>query len=273
MGAKVLHPRCLLPAMLWRIPVEVRNTLDAAEDAEITVVSESVAPVSETASPISVLTASMGGSAGGASSRIIFASGPGGSIGFDGAGGSASLKSPREDSRSPSPPSESFAALLAASGASALSPTTSSIPAKILAVARRKGVTLVTLSTFAMWGNSGFLSRVFAPFAAAGVSVDLIATSQYAVSLTLDHIPDGVNGDVFRRVLAGTVRKRIAFIGPQVSVECPCLPWRSSVQDLRDFSSLSVRGGLCCRPTAAQRFVGARRSNESAAWSARSHDQ
>lgn len=214
MGAKVLHPRCLLPAMLWRIPVEVRNTLDAADDAEITVVSESAAPASETASPLSVLTTSLGGGAGGASSRIIFASGPGGSIAFDGAGGSASLKSPREDSRSPSPPSESFAALLAASGASALSPTTSPIPAKILAVARRKGVTLVTLSTFAMWGNSGFLSRVFAPFAAAGVSVDLIATSQYAVSLTLDHIPDGVNGDIFRRVLAGAVRK----CKPQLSV-------------------------------------------------------
>jgi diaminopimelate decarboxylase/aspartate kinase len=53
-----------------------------------------------------------------------------------------------------------------------------------------------------MWGHAGFLARVFAPFAAHGVSVDLIATSQYAVSLTLDHIPDGPGGQPLRRVLA-----------------------------------------------------------------------
>ena len=40
-----------------------------------------------------------------------------------------------------------------------------------------------------MWGEAGFLSRVFAPFGELDVSVDLVATSQYAVSLTLDHIP------------------------------------------------------------------------------------
>lgn len=32
--------------------------------------------------------------------------------------------------------------------------------------------------------------------------MDLIATSQYAVSLTLDHIPEGVYGETFRRVTA-----------------------------------------------------------------------
>jgi diaminopimelate decarboxylase/aspartate kinase len=56
------------------------------------------------------------------------------------------------------------------------------------------------MSSYGMWGNSGFLSRVFEPFGAAGVSVDLIATSQYAVSVTLDHIPDGVKGETFRRL-------------------------------------------------------------------------
>jgi diaminopimelate decarboxylase/aspartate kinase len=76
----------------------------------------------------------------------------------------------------------------------------------VLAVARRKGVTLVTLSAFDMWGASGFLAKVFAPFAAHGISVDLIATSQYAVSVTLDHIPDGVTGEPFRRVCAALSR-------------------------------------------------------------------
>ena len=45
-----------------------------------------------------------------------------------------------------------------------------------------------------MWGESGFLAKVFYPFREMDVSVDLVATSQYAVSLTLDHIPGGLKG-------------------------------------------------------------------------------
>ena len=73
-------------------------------------------------------------------------------------------------------------------------------------MARRKGVTLLSMVAYDMWGNAGFLGKVFAPFGAQGVSVDLIATSQYAVSVTLDHIPDGVAGEPFRRVLAALGR-------------------------------------------------------------------
>ena len=58
------------------------------------------------------------------------------------------------------------------------------------------------LSLLAQWGASGFLGRVFACFGAQGVSVDLIATSAYAVSVTLDHIPGGVDGEPCRRVVA-----------------------------------------------------------------------
>lgn len=79
-------------------------------------------------------------------------------------------------------------------------------PAKVLAVARRKGVTLVDMSAYDMWGNAGFLSKVFAPFGTHGVSVDLIATSQYAVSVTLDHIPEGVHGETFRKVTAALAK-------------------------------------------------------------------
>jgi diaminopimelate decarboxylase/aspartate kinase len=77
---------------------------------------------------------------------------------------------------------------------------------QVLAVARRKGVTLLTMVAFDMWGSAGFLGKVFAPFGEQGVSVDLIATSQYAVSVTLDHIPDGVRGEPLRRVVASLER-------------------------------------------------------------------
>ena len=169
LGAKVLHPRCLIPAVWARIDVEVRNTMDDDPGAELTVISRS---------------GHGGGGGGGDDAGTI--------------GGAR-----------PSPPPSpttflaigAFAAAAGVGGAAAPSPP-SAAPCKVLAVARRKGITLVNVTSFDMWGNAGFLARVFAPFAAHGVSVDLIATSQYAVSLTLDHIPDGPGGEPLRRVLA-----------------------------------------------------------------------
>jgi len=91
------------------------------------------------------------------------------------------------------------------------SPTSS-----VMAVVRRSGVTLVTLSTLEMWGSSGFLARAFAPLAELGLSVDLVATSQSAVSFTLDRIPGGVEGDPFAAAL-----ERLRSLG-QVQVVHPC---------------------------------------------------
>ncbi len=71
----------------------------------------------------------------------------------------------------------------------------------VMAVACRRGVTLLTVSTLAMWGESGFLARAFAPFEELGISVDLVATSQSAVTVTLDRIPGGVDGEPFRALL------------------------------------------------------------------------
>jgi len=128
MGAKVLHPRCLVPASWAGIPVEVHNTEDA--DGPFTRIagddmSNSVVNVSKDGNKASV----------------------------------------------------------------------------ILAVTQRSGQVLINITNLNMWGEAGFLSRVFAPFGELDVSVDLVATSQYAVSLTLDHIPGGVKGDVFSRLL------------------------------------------------------------------------
>ncbi|OQR81377.1 aspartokinase [Thraustotheca clavata] len=69
--------------------------------------------------------------------------------------------------------------------------------AKIMAVVRRMHMTLVTITAYDMCGTSGFLSKVFLPFEQLGISVDLIATSQFSVSVTLDHIPGGVSGSAF----------------------------------------------------------------------------
>lgn len=81
----------------------------------------------------------------------------------------------------------------------------------VTAVACRDGIALVTISTLAMWETSGFLARVFAPFEDLGISVDLVATSESAVSVTLDRVPGGITGERFETLIErlealGTVR-------------------------------------------------------------------
>jgi diaminopimelate decarboxylase/aspartate kinase len=86
----------------------------------------------------------------------------------------------------------------------------------VMAVVCRRGVTLLNIETLAMWEASGFLARVFAPFEEAGISVDLVATSQSAVSVTLDRIPQGVDGEPFAALL-----DRLEKMG-RVKVVHPC---------------------------------------------------
>lgn len=85
------------------------------------------------------------------------------------------------------------------------------------AVTHRAGVTLVTISTLAMWETSGFLAHVFHPFADLDISVDLVATSQSAVSVTLDRTPDGgIHGPSFEALV-----DRLKKLG-EVRVVHPC---------------------------------------------------
>ena len=86
----------------------------------------------------------------------------------------------------------------------------------VTAVTCRRGGTLLSVSTVAMWDAPGFLARFFAPFQELGISVDLIGTSESAVSVTLDSLPGGVEGRVFRGLLA-----RLEDLG-EVRVIHPC---------------------------------------------------
>jgi len=86
----------------------------------------------------------------------------------------------------------------------------------VTAVTCRSGVTLLSLSSLEMWGKSGFLARVFAPFEELGVSIDLVATSQSSISMTLDELPGVTRGLTFRRLL-----DRLQPMG-EVKVIHPC---------------------------------------------------
>ncbi len=74
--------------------------------------------------------------------------------------------------------------------------TTEDHPA-VTAITCRRGATLLTISTVAMWDTPGFLARLFAPFEDLGFSVDLVGTSEAAVSVTLDRLPGGIDGVPF----------------------------------------------------------------------------
>lgn len=88
----------------------------------------------------------------------------------------------------------------------------------LLAVVRRNGVTLLSICTLEMWGAPGFLARVFAPFDDLGISVDLVATSQAAVSVTLDGVPGGVNGAAFQALLVRLRELGTVAVVPSCSV-------------------------------------------------------
>jgi diaminopimelate decarboxylase/aspartate kinase len=88
----------------------------------------------------------------------------------------------------------------------------------VLAIAHRTGVPLVSVTTLAMVGVPGFLARVFERFAAHGLSIDLVATSQSTVTCTLDHVPGGLGGEPFRRLQADLAGLGTVVVEPACGV-------------------------------------------------------
>jgi aspartate kinase len=60
----------------------------------------------------------------------------------------------------------------------------------VQAITSRKNVTLVDIASTRMLGQYGFLAEVFSCFARYGISVDMVATSEVSISLTLDAAHD-----------------------------------------------------------------------------------
>jgi aspartate kinase len=60
----------------------------------------------------------------------------------------------------------------------------------VRAITSRRNVTLVDIVSTRMLGQYGFLAEVFSAFARCRISVDMVATSEVSVSLTLDAAHD-----------------------------------------------------------------------------------
>jgi aspartate kinase len=76
----------------------------------------------------------------------------------------------------------------------------------IRAITSKKNIVLVDIVSTRMLGQSGFLARVFSEFSQGGISVDMVATSEVSVSLTLESEKD----------LAPVCRKLSEYSGVEV---------------------------------------------------------
>ncbi|MDR1956223.1 MAG: aspartate kinase [Treponema sp.] len=63
-------------------------------------------------------------------------------------------------------------------------------PRPILGITSRNQVTLVDIVSTRMLGQPGFLAELFADFARYGISVDMVATSEVSVSVSMDSVYD-----------------------------------------------------------------------------------
>lgn len=91
-------------------------------------------------------------------------------------------------------------------------------PSSVLAVSASSQIQLLTLASQRMWGRPGFLAEAFEKLAHLGASVDLLATSQTSVTLTLDPGQKLTEEDC--RQLAESLSCQV-----QTQDDCTCIHW------------------------------------------------
>jgi len=72
---------------------------------------------------------------------------------------------------------------------------------EVKAISAKDGVTVVSMDTLGMWQQVGFLADVFQVFKHHGLSVDLVATSEANVTVTLDPMANALDPGVIDRLL------------------------------------------------------------------------
>ena len=72
---------------------------------------------------------------------------------------------------------------------------------QVKAISSKDGITAVSMDTLGMWQQVGFLADVFQVFKHHGLSVDLVATSEANVTVTLDPVANALDPEVIDRLL------------------------------------------------------------------------
>ncbi len=90
---------------------------------------------------------------------------------------------------------------------------------QVKAIAKKSGVMLVSMDTFGMWQQVGFLADLFGVFKERGVSIDLVSTSEANVTCSLDQaataLPDSVLESLVDEL---NQRSHARLIGPCAAV-------------------------------------------------------
>ena len=71
----------------------------------------------------------------------------------------------------------------------------------VKAISAKTGITAISMDTLGMWQEVGFLADVFAIFKRHGLSIDLMATSESNVTVTLDPTANALEPEVLQRLV------------------------------------------------------------------------
>jgi len=89
--------------------------------------------------------------------------------------------------------------------------------ARVKAISARPGVTLISMDTPGMWHQVGFLARIFGIFESHGLSIDLIATSETNVTVSIDTMH---NVDLAPATLEGLISELGGFCKARAIAPC-----------------------------------------------------
>lgn len=89
---------------------------------------------------------------------------------------------------------------------------------RVKALSRRRGITLVSMETFGMWQQVGFLAEAFRCFAELGLSIDLVSTSEGTVTVTLDPTANAMDERMLERLTGDLERLCRVTVVPDVAV-------------------------------------------------------
>ncbi len=91
--------------------------------------------------------------------------------------------------------------------------------ARVRAVASRNGILLLSMETVGMWQEVGFLARAFAVLERHGLSIDLVATSESNVTVSLDALANALDPAVLDAAVAELRQLcEVRVIGPCAAV-------------------------------------------------------
>ncbi|NNM13630.1 MAG: bifunctional aspartate kinase/diaminopimelate decarboxylase [Gammaproteobacteria bacterium] len=70
----------------------------------------------------------------------------------------------------------------------------------VCAITTRDPITLISMETLDMWGQSGFLGKAFSVFGQLGISIDLVSTSETVVTVSLDHGQNSIDEELLNEL-------------------------------------------------------------------------